>query len=59
MIFIHIPQIDNIDDIINFVYEIKECDDYNKLSEETTLQKKIKEQLLNDKEFYLGLGILK
>lgn len=33
--------------------------DYNKLSEETTLQKKIKEQLLNNKEFYLGLGILK
>lgn len=48
-----------IDDIINFVYEINECDDYNKLSEETTLQKKIKEQLLKDKEFYLGLGILK
>lgn len=48
-----------IDDIMNFVYEINECDDFNKLSEETTLQKKIKEQLLNNKVFYLGLGVLK
>lgn len=48
-----------IPDIINFVYEINECDDYNKLSEKTTLQKKIKEQLLLNGKFYLGLGVLK
>ena len=48
-----------IDDIINFVYEINECNDYNKLPEETTLQKKIKEQLLLNEKFYLGLGVLK
>ena len=48
-----------IPDIINFVYEINECDDYNKLSEKTILQKKIKEQLLLNGKFYLGLGVLK
>lgn len=48
-----------IDDILNFVYEINECDDYNQLSEKTSLQKKIKERLLKDKKIYLGLGILK
>ena len=41
------------------MYEINECEDYNKLSEETTLQKKIKEQLLLNEKFYLGLGVLK
>lgn len=48
-----------IDDILNFVYEINECDDYNQLSEKTSLQKIIKNKLINNKEFYLGLGILK
>lgn len=50
---------DCINDIMNFLYEINECDDYNKLSEETSLQKKIKEQLLCNEKFYLGLGVLK
>lgn len=47
------------DDIMNFVYGINKCSDYRKLSEETILQKKIKEQLLNGEKFYLGLGVLK
>lgn len=44
---------------MNFVYGINKCSDYKKLSEETILQKKIKEQLLNGEKFYLGLGVLK
>lgn len=48
-----------INDIINFVYGINECNDYKTLSEETTLQKKIKNKLLSEEKFYLGLGILK
>ena len=47
-----------INDILNFVFEIDKCDNYSLLPEKTSLQKKIKEQLLNGKEFYLGLGIL-
>ena len=48
-----------INDILNFVYEMEKCDNYSLLPENTKLQKKIKEQLLNGKEFYLGIGILK
>ena len=48
-----------INDILNFVYEIEKCDDYSLLPEHTKLQKIIKEQLLNGKEFYLGLGVLR
>ncbi len=48
-----------INDILNFVYELGECDNYSLLPENTILQKKVKEQLLNKKTFYLGLGILK
>ena len=50
---------DCISDILNFVYEMEKCDNYSLLPENTKLQKKIKEQLLNGKEFYLGIGILK
>jgi len=49
---------DCITDILNFVYEVNKCDDYSLLPENTTLQKKVKEQLLNGKKFYIGLGIL-
>lgn len=48
-----------INDILNFVYEIGKCDDYSLLPEYTKLQKRIKEQLLKGKEFYLGLGGLR
>lgn len=46
-------------DILNFVYGIEQCENYSLLPVNTTLQRRIKMQLLNGKEFYLGLGILK
>lgn len=48
-----------INDILNFVYGIDECEDYSLLPTNTTLQSKIKNELLNGKIFYLGLGVLK
>ena len=48
-----------IKDILNFVYGIDECKDYSLLSTNTTLQSNIKNELLNGKIFYLGLGVLK
>lgn len=50
---------DCVDDIMNFVYGINNCNDYKELPENTTLQKKIKEKLLDGEKFYLGLGVLK
>lgn len=46
-------------DILNFVYGMDQCEDYSLLSENTTLQSNVKNQLLNGKKFYLGLGVLK
>ncbi len=48
-----------IKDILNFVYEIENCEDYLLLPEKTLLQRIIKEELLKGKGFYLGLGVLK
>lgn len=48
-----------IKDILNFVYEIENCEDYLLLTEKTSLQRIIKEELLKGKDFYLGLGVLK
>lgn len=45
-----------IDDILNFVFNIKECDDYNNLSEKTSLQRKIKTFLINSGTIYNGYG---
>lgn len=50
---------DCIKDILNFVYGLDECNNYSLLPEKTILQKKVKEELLNKKKFYLGLGTLK
>ena len=50
---------DCLEDILNFVYGISEIDDYNNLSEETSLQREIKKELLNGKVFHLGCGKLK
>ena len=50
---------DCINDIMNFVYRINACNDYNTLSEQTILQRRIKEKLLKGEKFYLGLGVLK
>lgn len=48
-----------INDILNFVYLLRECKDYNILQENTNLQKLIKQNLLNNKIFKLGIGKLK
>lgn len=48
-----------INDILNFVYGMDQCEDYFLLPTNTTLQSNIKNELLNDRNFYLGLGILK
>lgn len=50
---------DCINDILNFVYGVDRCDNYDGLKEDTSLQRKIKLQLLNSSKFYLGQGILK
>lgn len=47
-----------IGDILNFVYEMEKCDNYYLLPEDTKLRRKIKEQLLEGKKFYLGMGVL-
>lgn len=48
-----------INDILNFVYGIDKCEDYSLLPTNTSLQSNIKNELLNGKIFYLGLGVLK
>lgn len=50
---------DCVDDILNFVYSLKDCKDYSMLEENTSLQKLIKQSLLNNSVFKLGLGRLK
>lgn len=48
-----------LEDILNFVFNIQECKDFNDLPENTHLQIKIKESLLNNETFKLGIGTLK
>jgi len=36
-----------------------ECDNYNDLIKKTSLQKLLKKELINKKEFRIGLGVLK
>ncbi len=48
-----------MNDILNFVYGILSCDDYNTLQEDTYLQRKIKEELLNGVIIKIGIGKLK
>ena len=48
-----------IDDILNFVFSLRECDNYTKLQEDTTLQKRIKKFLINGGTIYNGYGVLK
>lgn len=48
-----------INDILNFVYGKDQCEDYSLLPTNTTLQRKIKIELLDGKNFYLGAGVLK
>ena len=49
---------DCIRDIFDFVYQTAECD-YHNLAEETSLQRVIKQYLLDGNQIHLGLGILK
>ncbi|WP_286315153.1 hypothetical protein [Romboutsia ilealis] len=46
-------------DILNFVFNIQECNNYNNLSENTSLQKLLKKQLLENKSLKIGWGKLK
>ncbi len=46
-------------DILNFVYSLKECKDYNELEENTSLQRLLKKELIKNKKFNLGLGNLR
>ena len=46
-------------DLLNFVYQVKYIDDYNKLEENTTLQRIIKKELLQGTIFKIGNGTLK
>lgn len=48
-----------VGDILNFVFEVNYCDDYDNLIEKTSLQRVIKNKLINNSEFYLGVGTLK
>lgn len=48
-----------IDDVLNFVFNLKKCNNYNELSEVTRLQKNIKEFLKSNKTIYDGYGELK
>ena len=46
-------------DILNFVFHTQQCDNYNNLPEDTSLQKLLKKQLLENKNLKIGLGKLK
>ena len=46
-------------DILNFVFNMQECDNYNNLLEDTSLQKLLKKQLIENKSIKLGWGKLK
>lgn len=48
-----------IDDILNFVFGITDCKNYNELKENTNLQKELKYHLLNNKDIKIGKGKLK
>ena len=50
---------DCLNDLLNFVYQINDIDDYNKLEVKTSLQRIIKKELLNKTVFKTGNGILK
>ena len=47
------------DDLLNFVYQVKDIKDYNELEEKTFLQRVIKKELLNGVIFKMGNGTLK
>lgn len=48
-----------IEDILNFVYNIKEIHNYKDLKEDTSLQRKMKQFLIEGKKIKMGIGTLK
>ena len=50
---------DGLEDILNFVFNVKEVIDYSELPENTFLQKKLREMLLKNEKPTVGIGILK
>jgi len=54
-----IEEKDGLDDILNFVFNVRECNDYTKLKEITSLQIKLKEMLLRNERLTIGIGVLK
>lgn len=48
-----------LEDILKYVYQCYECNDFSKLSEDTTLQREIKRMLISGVHFHSGRGILK
>ena len=50
---------DAIKDILNFVFDLQQIDSYYDLPEGTSLQSKIKDLLINEKEIHIGIGKLK
>ena len=45
--------------VLNFVFNLKKCDNYNELPETTVLQKSIKNFLIDNGTIYEGYGELK
>lgn len=54
-----IEEKDGLEDILNFVFNVRECNDYTELKECTSLQIKLKEMLLRNEKLTIGVGILK
>lgn len=54
-----ISQSENTKDFLRFVFQTNENTDYHLLKEETSLQKKLKEELLKGTKLHIGLGVLK
>lgn len=54
-----IEEKDGLEDILNFVFNVRECNNYTELKSSTSLQIKLKEMLLKNKKLTIGVGILK
>lgn len=50
---------ESISDFLNFVFNKPFINDYKELPEETSLQIKLKEKILNGEKLHIGIGILK
>lgn len=46
-------------DVLNFIFNLNNCNDYKQLEEKTTLQREVKKLLLNDIVINIGIGKLK